>query len=296
MEAWLVTIAHRKAIDVVRGPQPAPVPVEDCREAAEPGLGVPGADDSELGRRSRALPDKQRQAVAYHYWPACPTPRSPRSSAAPPTRRAGPRQTASRNCEELPGRSPRTNGGMTIIPTPRCRDPRGSRRLGRPPSRRTARRRLPVVDSPVGPLLLAATPQGWCGSPTPARATTASWPPWPAAEPARAAGAEAARRGGAGTRRVLRRAAPRLRPAARPVAVQRLPAAGPAAPARDRLRADPQLRAGGRSWSAARRRSARSAPPAPPTRCPWSYPATGCCAPTVRPAATSAAPPPRRRC
>src|SRR5262249_38304164 len=54
----------------------------------------------------------------------------------------------------------------------------------------------------------------------------------------------AARRGRAGTRGVLRRPAPGVRPAARPVAVHGVPAAGAAAPARDRIRADPHVRAG----------------------------------------------------
>jgi RNA polymerase sigma factor (sigma-70 family) len=66
VEAWLVTIAHRKAMDVLRAAKRRPLPVDELPEAPT-GLGVPGSGDPDLWQAVRALPEKQRQAVAYHY-------------------------------------------------------------------------------------------------------------------------------------------------------------------------------------------------------------------------------------
>ena len=64
VEAWLVTIAHRKAIDVVRRAARHAVPVADVpdRVAARR-----RAATSTCGRRSPRCPTKQRHVVAYHH-------------------------------------------------------------------------------------------------------------------------------------------------------------------------------------------------------------------------------------
>jgi DNA-directed RNA polymerase specialized sigma24 family protein len=69
VEAWLVTIAHRKSIDIARANQRRAVPVDAVPEKAS-SIGVPGTD--RVWDEVRALPDKQRRAVAYHYLAGLP--------------------------------------------------------------------------------------------------------------------------------------------------------------------------------------------------------------------------------
>lgn len=68
VEAWLVKIAHRKAIDVIRASARRAVPVEDVPEKPSPSNAWAGDLWDALAR----LPDKQRAAVAYHYLAGLP--------------------------------------------------------------------------------------------------------------------------------------------------------------------------------------------------------------------------------
>ena len=64
VEAWLVTIAHRKAIDVVRAESRRAVPTADLPELPSKD-GLPGGWDTALWAALEALPRKQRATVAY---------------------------------------------------------------------------------------------------------------------------------------------------------------------------------------------------------------------------------------
>ncbi len=71
VEAWLVTIAHRKAIDQLRAESRRPIPIDDLPETPSKD-GVPGGWESDLWAALKALPRKQRETVAYHYLAGLP--------------------------------------------------------------------------------------------------------------------------------------------------------------------------------------------------------------------------------
>jgi RNA polymerase sigma factor (sigma-70 family) len=65
VKAWLVTIAHRKALDVLRRQKRHAVPLADVPERTVNAATEPA--DARLWTAVRALPTKQRHAVAYRY-------------------------------------------------------------------------------------------------------------------------------------------------------------------------------------------------------------------------------------
>jgi RNA polymerase sigma factor (sigma-70 family) len=70
IEAWLVTIAHRKAIDIIRRTGRHAVPVAEV--PPHQSGSSPDERDLDLARAVAGLPERQRFAVVYHYLAGLP--------------------------------------------------------------------------------------------------------------------------------------------------------------------------------------------------------------------------------
>ncbi len=72
LRGWLLTIAHRKAIDHHRSRQRRATPVGDAPEVADPRAAAAHKKESGIWHKVAALPPKQRAAVALRF--ACDLP------------------------------------------------------------------------------------------------------------------------------------------------------------------------------------------------------------------------------
>lgn len=71
VRGWLVTIAHRKAIDQIRVTNRIPRPTADLPHIVSES-GIPDPEDEDLRAALHALPPKQRGAVLLHHLAGLP--------------------------------------------------------------------------------------------------------------------------------------------------------------------------------------------------------------------------------
>lgn len=67
VEAWLVRVSHRKALDIIRARTRHAVPHRELPDQTS-SRGNPHDGQDDLWQAVAALPERQRLAVAYHYF------------------------------------------------------------------------------------------------------------------------------------------------------------------------------------------------------------------------------------
>lgn len=63
VQAWLVRVAHRKTLDIIRARARRPILTNEL-----PAPDPPAEPDTDLWQMVAALPERQRLALAYHYF------------------------------------------------------------------------------------------------------------------------------------------------------------------------------------------------------------------------------------
>ncbi len=161
---WLVTIAHRKAIDVLRARARTAIPTDEVPEA-DSRLGVPEARDLDLWAALKLLPPRQRAAVVHHHLAGRAVQRGRRPHRHHPGRgpqgRLGRRAAAPRPARREGDRMTETLAPLTVPDA----DPALLARLHARLEAAAVDADAPDVhyrrvDSPLGPLLVAATETG----------------------------------------------------------------------------------------------------------------------------------------
>ena len=79
-EAWLVRVAQRKCIDILRARKRLPVPSDALLDGTSP-----QRPDTTIWAAVAALPEKQRLAVAYHYYGGLPHTETAELTGSTPT-------------------------------------------------------------------------------------------------------------------------------------------------------------------------------------------------------------------
>jgi len=136
VEAWLVTIAHRRALDVVRAAGRRAVPVAEVPD--RPAAPMPGGDP-ELRALVAALPPRQRQCVAYHHLAGLPYAEVAAIVGGTP---AAARRAAADGVAALRGR-PRPATGTATSPTTAARTAAARTAAARTAAAPTAARTAP---------------------------------------------------------------------------------------------------------------------------------------------------------